>query len=161
MGVFIFDHRRIYFPERVYNGENLNVETEEGIDSEDNVQVVLNDEVKKQSSIVAFAAMMSGKEPQDLPKKPSKYRKYTTEQITQFLIRITENMESVRKAAAAEGITERSAYRYKKQWNEFGTVIRLKRSRKIGTVSQLKDEHGDFLIRLVDKKAEITIAAMH
>lgn len=70
-------------------------------------------------------------------------------------------MESVRKAAAAEGITERSAYRYKKQWNEFGTVIRLKRSRKIGTVSQLKDEHGDFLIRLVDKKAEITIAAMH
>ncbi|RCH99693.1 hypothetical protein CU097_015680, partial [Rhizopus azygosporus] len=113
-----------------------------GIDSEDNVQVVLNDEVKKQSSIVAFATMMS-------------------EQITQFLIRITENMESVRKAAAAEGITERSAYRYKKQWNEFGTVIRLKRSRKIGTVSQLKDEHGDFLIRLVDKKAEITIAAMH
>ena len=67
MGVFIFDHRRIYFPERVYNGKNLNVETEEGIDSEDNVQVVLNDEVKKQSSIVAFATMMSGKEPQDLP----------------------------------------------------------------------------------------------
>ncbi|KAG1201467.1 hypothetical protein G6F70_003144 [Rhizopus microsporus] len=101
---------RIYFPERVYNGKNLNVETEEGIDSEDNVQVVLNDEVKKQSSIVAFATMMS-------------------EQITQFLIRITENMESVRKAAAAEGITERSAYRYKKQWNEFGTVIRLKRNK--------------------------------
>ncbi|CEG69283.1 hypothetical protein RMATCC62417_05383 [Rhizopus microsporus] len=161
MGVFIFDHRRIYFPERVYNGENLNVETEEGIDSEDDEQVVLSDEVKKQSSIVAFATMISGKEPQDLPKKPSKYRKYTTEQITQFLIRITENMESVRKAAAAEGITERSAYQYKKQWNEFGTVIRLKRGRKIGNVSQLKDEHGDFLIRLVDKKAEITIAAMH
>ena len=51
----------------MYNGKNLNVETEEGIDSEDNVQVVLNDEVKKQSSIVAFATMMSGKEPQDLP----------------------------------------------------------------------------------------------
>lgn len=105
--------------------------------------------------------MMSGKEHQDPPKKPSKYRKYTTEQITQFLIRITENMESVRKAAAAEGITERSAYRCKKQWNEFGTVIRLKRDRKTGTVSQLKDEHGDLLIRLVDKNAEITIAAMH
>ncbi|KAG1143620.1 hypothetical protein G6F37_003780 [Rhizopus arrhizus] len=70
-------------------------------------------------------------------------------------------MESVIKATAAEGITERSSYRYKKQWNEFGTVIRLKRGRKTGTVSWLKDEHGDFLIRLVDKNAEITIAAMH
>ncbi|KAG0786127.1 hypothetical protein G6F29_008150 [Rhizopus arrhizus] len=36
-------------------------------------------------------------------------------------------MESVRKATAAEGITERSSYRYKKQWNKFGTVIILKR----------------------------------
>ncbi|CEP16601.1 hypothetical protein [Parasitella parasitica] len=126
----------------LYNGENLNVKTEEGIDFEDDEQVDLSDEVKKQSSIAAFATMMSGKEPQDPPKKPSKYRKYTTEQMTQFLIRITENMESVRKAAAAEGITERSAYRYKKQWNEFSTVIKLKRGRKAGTVSQLKDEHA-------------------
>ncbi|KAG0735883.1 hypothetical protein G6F57_012021 [Rhizopus arrhizus] len=95
----------------LYNGENLHVKTEEDIDPEDDEQVDLSDEVKKQSSIAAFAIMMS-----------------------------------VRKATAAEGIIERSAYRYKKQWNEFGT---------------LKDEHGDFLIRLVDKNAEITIAAMH
>ncbi|KAG0803325.1 hypothetical protein G6F17_013543 [Rhizopus arrhizus] len=47
----------------LYNGENLHVKTEEDIDPEDDEQVDLSDEVKKQSSIAAFAIMMSGKEP--------------------------------------------------------------------------------------------------
>lgn len=64
--------------------------------------------------------MISGKEPQYPPEKPPKYQTYMTEQMTQLLIHITENMEPVRQTSAAEGITEQSAYRYKKQWNEFG-----------------------------------------
>lgn len=92
--------------------------------------------------------------------KTLKYRKYNQEQIKEFIHLITE-LVPVKDAALRTGIVLSSAYRFRKQWTEEGTIHETKkRGRVTGTVSDLKEEHTLFLTKIVDDFATITITQM-
>lgn len=126
--------------------------------SENEEESEKEEEVKVKPSLATFVATYASKAPKN-PEKSTKYRRYTAKQIMDFII-LTDELVPVTEAAKDTGITLKSAYRFRKQWREFGTVERKKRGRPLGTVSNLKEEHTVFLVDIVDENPTITIIEM-
>lgn len=68
-----------------------------------------------------------------------------------------DNGFSTPAAAKQLGITRTSAYRFREQWIKNGEVVRKKTGPAKGTISPLKQEHTNFIIRFIDTFATATI----
>ncbi|CEP08731.1 hypothetical protein [Parasitella parasitica] len=94
--------------------------------------------------------------------KPEKadryYRNYKIGQKVDF-IRLILEMKSVREAASITGIKLKTAYGLRDYWNTYGVIPEpKKRGPKLS--ADLKQEHVDFILNIVDQWAATTLDSM-
>ncbi|KAI8048502.1 DDE superfamily endonuclease-domain-containing protein [Thamnidium elegans] len=84
----------------------------------------------------------------------------TKDKIEEVVTLVTEQV-SVKDAALDTGITVSTAYRFKKQWEELGTVpLAKKRGPGKGTGAILTEAHSLFIISIVNSYAPTTLEQM-
>jgi transposase len=96
----------------------------------------------------------------NVKKERSTYRSYSSDQISRFLSLVIEQVP-VKDAAADAGINKSTAYRFKKQWEEFYTIApSKKRGPSKGTNAIMKEQHTLFIISIVNSYAPTTLEQM-
>ncbi|GAA5814035.1 hypothetical protein MFLAVUS_007525 [Mucor flavus] len=88
--------------------------------------------------------------------KKNVYRDYTDTQIEGFLMLLNNGVGTM-SAAKQLGISKTSAYRFRKEWKTDGQVFRKKRGPAEGTMSPLKSEHTEFIMRYIKKSPNATL----
>ncbi|KAI9361886.1 hypothetical protein BD770DRAFT_316863, partial [Pilaira anomala] len=90
------------------------------------------------------------------------YKRVYTQQDINKLISLLIEQIPVKDAALKTGINEKSAYRFKSQWQKTGEIPQQKkRGRKMGTVSELTEKHTKFITDIVDECSTATVAGIH
>ncbi|KAI8635747.1 hypothetical protein BD408DRAFT_464758 [Parasitella parasitica] len=86
------------------------------------------------------------------------YRNYKVGQKIDF-IRLILDMKSVKEAAAITGIKLKTAYGLRDYWNTYGEIPKpMKRGPKLST--DLKEEHVEFIVNIIDQWASTTLDSM-
>ncbi|KAG2233553.1 hypothetical protein BDF21DRAFT_402421 [Thamnidium elegans] len=88
--------------------------------------------------------------------KKTVYRDYTNTQIEGFL-KLLNNGVGTMSAAKQLGISKTSAYRFRKEWMTNGQVFRKKRGPAEGTMSPLKSEHTEFIMKYIKTSPNATL----
>ncbi|CEG78596.1 hypothetical protein RMATCC62417_13175 [Rhizopus microsporus] len=88
------------------------------------------------------------------------YRKYDADQIAKFISLIIEEAK-VKQAANSSGITERSAYRFRKQWNEYRTVCRKQRGQPQVVISNISEAHRLYITSIVNENPALSVTIMY
>lgn len=92
------------------------------------------------------------------PVKEPRYRTYSNIQISDFMDLVIEQ-NPIKVAAAVAGISLKSAYYYRSLWNKHeGTIPQKKKGPKKS--DDLKEDHTQFILELVDSFAAITLDEM-
>ncbi|KAG1140312.1 hypothetical protein G6F37_009158 [Rhizopus arrhizus] len=88
-------------------------------------------------------------------------RVYTQQDINKLIALLVEQVP-IKDAALKTEINEKSAYRFKSQWQETGEVPQQKkRGCRMGTISELTEKYSKFIIDLVDERSTTTVAGIH
>ncbi|KAG1585965.1 hypothetical protein G6F48_006912 [Rhizopus delemar] len=94
------------------------------------------------------------------PVKLNTYCSYNTNQVGSFLLLPTKQVP-VRSAAADAGISLSLAFRLIKLWEEEGTILpSKKRGLSKGIVANIKQQHTQFVVAIVDSYASVTLDQM-
>lgn len=125
-----------------------------------------SDEEEKEADVQRSESDLNEEKPlRDLTEKKddaSNARRVYTQQDINKLIALLVEQVPIKDAALRTGINEKSAYRFKSQWQKTGEVPQQKkRGRRMGTVSELTEKHSKFIIDLVDEHSTTTVAGIH
>lgn len=98
--------------------------------------------------------------PVKLTQKRNIYCSYNANQVGSFLLLPTKQVP-VRSAAADAGISLSLAFRLIKLWEEEGTILpSKKRGLSKGIVANIKQQHTQFVVAIVDSYASVTLDQM-
>ncbi|KAG0758623.1 hypothetical protein G6F25_010318 [Rhizopus arrhizus] len=125
--------------------EDVTMELKEGHEGDEPSNS--SDEEENEADVQSSESDLKEEKPlRDLTEKKddaSNARRVYTQQDINKLIALLVEQVPIKDAALKTGINEKSAYRFKSQWQKTGEVPQQKkRGRRMGTVSELTEKHS-------------------